>query len=70
MDQNGVTQEQIDQLFQATDQAAPEVQADLKTLHDAAEQATGKSPSDADAILNSDQVNGALLDLHLHAIEC
>lgn len=66
MDSETLTQGQVDQLFQGADQAAPDVQPDIKTLHDAAEQAVGKSASETDAILNTDQVNNALVDLQMH----
>jgi hypothetical protein len=70
MGEEGITQEQVDQIFQGTDHAPAGVQADLKTLHDAAEQAVGQSWSDADTILNTDQVDQALLDLHINAGLC
>jgi hypothetical protein len=73
MDQAGITQEQVDGLFQGSDQASADVQPDLKTLHDAAEQAAGKPASDADAILTADQVNKSLMDVqldYLASVQC
>jgi hypothetical protein len=55
-----LTQQQVDQAFQGMNQAPAELQDDIKTLHDAADQAVGKTPAQALAILTADPVTKAL----------
>ena len=66
-----LTQEQVDQAFKGLESAPAELQPAIKTLHDAASQAVGKSGADALAILGSDDVQKALdqlLQLHRQAV--
>jgi hypothetical protein len=55
-----LTQNQVDQAFKGLESAPAELQPAIKTLHDAANQAVGKSGADALAILGSDDVSKAL----------
>lgn len=55
-----ITQDQVNQAFNGLDSAPAEIQPAIKTLHDAANQAVGKSGADALAILGSDDVSKAM----------
>lgn len=58
-----LTQDQVDQAFKGLDSAPSDIQPAIKTLHDAANQAVGKSSTEALAILGSDAVSKAFDDL-------
>jgi hypothetical protein len=55
-----ITQDQVDQAFKGLDGAPAEIQPAIATLHNAANQAVGKSGGDALAILGSDDVSKAM----------
>jgi hypothetical protein len=55
-----LTKDQVDQAFKGLDSAPAAIQPAIKTLHDAAIQAVGKSPAEALSILGSDTVSKAM----------
>jgi hypothetical protein len=55
-----LTQDQVDKAFQGLSSAPSDLQPAIKTLHDAANQAVGKSQAEAISILTADPVTKAL----------
>ncbi len=55
-----ITQQQVDQAFTGMGTIPDELKAPLNVIHQAAEQAVGKSSTEALQILGSDQVSAAM----------